>query len=104
MSLFGCESICQLVTHTWKRTKAAARSESVQGPGARAACFPSWLAPGFFGPCLAFLHLKSGDGRCAYGCLGSLVNVWKMLSEESQLSGSRVETLQLSALAIVCSC
>lgn len=37
------------------------------------------------------------------GCLGSLVNVWKMLSEQPQPSGSRVEILLLRPSAIACS-
>lgn len=41
VSLFGCKSIYQPVMHTWKQTKAAAWSESEQGPGTGALRFPS---------------------------------------------------------------
>lgn len=103
MSLFGCESICQLVMHTWKRTKAAARSESSRGqaPGLPASLL-GWHWE--FLACVSLVFTcKAGMGS-VYRCLGSPVNVWKMLSEQSHPSGSGVETLQLSSLAIACSC
>lgn len=108
MSLFGCESIYQPVTHTWKQTKAAAWSESEQGPGAGTLRFPPQLMLGFLA-CVSFLPPVNWGWQVRVGvfgkpreCLENAVRAAPALGQQSEnpsaeTLGHRLQLLKLES-------